>query len=89
MLEPAPLLLGITILVSTLVGRLLTVRAPLAASVAAAGIGALSGQLIGERLLGGLIPIGGVAWPAPLLCALAVERFAARIFSGWERGKQP
>jgi hypothetical protein len=66
MLEPAPLLIGLTIAVATLAGRLLA-----------------------ERVLGGLIPIGGVAWPAPLIGALIVERLAARIASGWERGRQP
>lgn len=89
MLEPAPLLIGLTIFAATLIGRLLSVRAPLPVAIAAAGVGALLGQLLGERVLGGLIPIGGVAWPAPLFGALIVERLAARIASGWERGRQP
>ena len=89
MIEPAPLLIGLTILIVTLVGRLLSVRAPLPIAIAAAGAGALLGQLLGERLLGGLISIGGAAWPAPLAGALMVERLAARIASGWERGRQP
>jgi hypothetical protein len=89
MLEPAPLLIGLTIFVVTLVGRLLSVRALLPVAITAAGVGALLGQLLGERLLGGLVPIGGVAWPAPLIGALIVERLAARIASGWERGRQP
>ena len=89
MLEPAPLLIGLTIVVVTLAGRLLAIRALLPIAIAAAGVGALLGQLLGERVLGGLIPIGGVAWPAPLIGALIVERLAARIASGWERGRQP
>lgn len=89
LLEPAPLLIGLTIAVATLAGRLLANRAPLPISIAAAAVGALLGQLLGERVLGGLISIGGVAWPAPLIGALIVERLAARIASGWERGRQP
>lgn len=89
MLEPAPLLIGLTIAVATLAGRLLAIRALLPIAIAAAGVGALLGQLLGERVLGGLIPIGGVAWPAPLVGALIVERLAARIASGWVRGRQP
>ncbi len=89
MLEPAPLLIGLTILVVTLVGRLLSVRAPLPFALAAAGVGSLLGQVLGERLLGGLISVGGAAWPGPLIGALIVERLAARIASGWERGRQP
>ena len=89
MLEPAPLLIGLTIAVTTLAGRLFSVKAQLPIAIAAAGVGALLGQLLGERVLGGLIPIGGVAWPAPLIGALIVERLAARIASGWERGRQP
>lgn len=89
MLEPAPLLIGITIAAVTLAGRLLSVRAQLPFALAAAGAGALLGQFLGERILGGLIPIGGIAWPAPLVGALFLERLAARIASGWERGRQP
>lgn len=89
MLEPAPLMVGLVVLVATLVGRLLSVRPPLPVAVAAATVGALIGQLVGERVFGGLIPIGGAAWPAPLVGALVAERFAARIASGWERGRQP
>jgi hypothetical protein len=89
MLEPAPLLIGLTIAVTTLAGRLFAAQAPLPVAISAAGVGALLGQLLGERILGGLIPVGGVAWPAPLIGALIVERLAARIASGWERGRQP
>jgi len=89
MLEPAPLLFAFAVFVVTLTGRLLSARANLPFAIAASGVGALLGQLLGERLLGGLIPIGGVAWPAPLVGALIFERLAARITSGWERGQQP
>lgn len=89
MLEPAPILIGLTITVATLAGRLLAAHAPLPIAIGAAGLGALLGQILGERVLSGLISIGGVAWPAPLIGALIVERLAARIASGWERGRQP
>jgi hypothetical protein len=89
MLEPAPLLIGLTIAVAALAGRLLAVWAPLQIAIVAAGVGALFGQLLGERVFGGLLPIGGVAWPAPLIGALLFERLAARIATGWERGRQP
>jgi hypothetical protein len=55
----------------------------------AATAGALLAQVIGERLFGGLIPVGGAAWPAPLIGALLAERLAARVATGWERGRQP
>lgn len=89
MLEPAPLLIGLTVLVAVLIGQLLGQRAPLPMSLIAATVGALLAQAIGERLLGGLIPIGGAAWPAPLIGALLAERLAARVATGWERGRQP
>ena len=89
MLEPAPLLIGLAVLVAALIGRLLGQRAPLPVALIAATAGALLAQLIGERLFGGLIPVGGAAWPAPLIGALLAERLAARVATGWERGRQP
>ena len=89
MLEPAPLLIGLTVLVAALIGRLLGQRAPLPVTLAAATVGALLAQAAGERLFGGLIPVGGAAWPAPLVGALLAERLAARVATGWERGRQP
>jgi len=89
MLEPAPLLIGLTVLVAALIGRLLAQCAPLPVALIAATAGALLAQVIGERLFGGLIPVGGVAWPAPLIGALLAERLAARVATGWERGRQP
>ena len=89
MLEPAPLLIGLTVLVAALIGRLLGQRASLPVALAAATVGALLAQVIGERLFGGLIPVGGAAWPAPLIGALLAERLAARVATGWERGRQP
>lgn len=65
MLEPAPLLIGLAVLVAALIGRLLGQRAPLPVALIAATAGALLAQAIGERLFGGLIPVGGAAWPAP------------------------
>ena len=89
MLEPAPLLIGLTVLVAALIGRLLGQRAPLPVALIAATVGALLAQVIGARLFGGLIPVGGAAWPAPLIGALLAERLAARVATGWERGRQP
>jgi len=89
MLETAPLLIGLTVLVAALIGRLLGQRAPLPVALIAATAGALLAQLIGERLFGGLIPVGGAAWPAPLIGALLAERLAARVATGWKRGRQP
>jgi hypothetical protein len=89
MLEPAPLLIGLAVLVAALIGRLLGQRAPLPVALIAATAGALLAQAIGERLFGGLIPVGGAAWPAPLIGALLAERLAARVATGWERGRQP
>ena len=89
MLEPAPLLIGLTVLVAALIGRLLGQRAPIPVALIAATVGALLAQVIGERLFGGLIPVGGAAWPAPLIGALLAERLAARVATGWERGRQP
>jgi len=88
-LEPAPLLIGLTVLLVALIGRLLAQCAPLPIALIAAAAGALLAQLIGERLFGGLIPVGGAAWPAPLFGALIAERLAARVATGWERGRQP
>jgi len=89
LIEPAPIVLALAIITATIVGRLLRARAPLAAALAAATVGAGLGALAGERLPIDLLPIGGVAWPAPLVGALIAERFAARISSGWERGRRP
>jgi hypothetical protein len=89
MLEPAPLLIGFSLLVAVLIGRLLGQTAPLPVALVAAAFGALCAEAIGERLLGGLIPVGGAAWPAPLVGALLAERLAARVATGWERGRQP
>ena len=89
MLEPAPLLIGLTVLIAALIGRLLGQRAPHPVALIAATVGALLAQVIGERLFGGLIPVGGAAWPAPLIGALLAERLAARVATGWERGRQP
>lgn len=89
MLEPAPLLIGLTVLVAAVIGRLLGQRASLPVALIAASVGALLAQVIGERLFGGLIPVGGAAWPAPLIGALLAERLAARVATGWERGRQP
>ena len=89
MLEPAPLLIGLAVLVAALIGRLLGQRAPLPVALITATAGALLAQAIGERLFGGLIPVGGAAWPAPLIGALLAERLAARVATGWERGRQP
>ena len=89
MLEPAPLLIGLAVLVAALIGRLLGQRAPLPVALIAATAGALLAQVVGERLFGGLIPVGGAAWPAPLIGALLAERLAARVATGWERGRQP
>jgi len=89
MLEPAPLLIGFSLLVAVLIGRLLGQTAPLPVALFAAAFGALCAEAIGERLLGGLIPVGGAAWPAPLVGALLAERLAARVATGWERGRQP
>ncbi len=89
MLEPAPLLIGLAVLVAALIGRLLGQRAPLPVALITATAGALLAQVIGERLFGGLIPVGGAAWPAPLIGALLAERLAARVATGWERGRQP
>lgn len=89
MLEPAPLLIGFSLLVAVLIGRLLGQTAPLPVALVAAALGALCAEAIGERLLGGLIPVGGAAWPAPLVGALLAERLAARVATGWERGRQP
>ena len=87
--EPAPIVLLVAIAAAAAFGRLMRTRAPFAAALAASTVGAGLGALIGERLPIALIPIGGIAWPAPLIGALLAERFAARIASGWERGRRP
>jgi hypothetical protein len=89
MLEPAPLLIGLTALVTLLAGRLMPSRASLPVALVAATLGALLGEAVGAGLFGGLIPVAGTAWPAPLLGALLAERFAARIAVDWRRGQQP
>ena len=89
LIEPAPIVLSLAIVAATMVGRLLNTRAPFAAALAAATVGAGLGALVGDRLPIELLPVGGVAWPAPLVGALIAERFAARIASGWERGRRP
>jgi hypothetical protein len=52
-------------------------------------VGALLFQVAAERLLGGLYPVGGTAWPAPLVGAILGERLTARIATDWERGQRP
>ena len=52
-------------------------------------VGAVVLQAVGERLLGGLYPVGGTAWPAPLVGAILGERLTARIATDWERGQRP
>lgn len=89
LVEPGPLLLALSTAATTAVGRLLHIKAPLPAALGAAGVGALVGAALGEHLPIELLPVGGLAWPAPLVGALLAERFAARIASGWERGRRP
>ncbi|MEI6155671.1 MAG: hypothetical protein WCP88_00485 [bacterium] len=89
MIEPAPLLIALSVGVALLAGRLLSARASLPVSLLGAVIGAVVLQVAAERLLGGLYPVGGTAWPAPLLGALLGERLTARIATDWERGQRP
>ena len=79
----------LAIIAAAVFGRLMRTRAPFAAALVASALGAGLGALVGERLPIELLPVGGVAWPAPLVGALLAERFAARISSGWERGRRP
>jgi hypothetical protein len=89
MIEPAPLLIALSVGVALLVGRLLSARAALPVALFGAVVGALLFQVAAERLLGGLYPVGGTAWPAPLIGALLGERLTARIATDWERGQRP
>ncbi|MBU6255977.1 MAG: hypothetical protein EBU83_00230 [bacterium] len=89
MIEPAPLLVALSIGVALVVGRLLSNRASLPVGLVGAVVGALLAQVVAERLLGGLYPVGGTAWPAPLVGALFGERLVARIATDWERGRRP
>lgn len=89
MIEPAPLLVALSIGVALVVGRLLSNRASLPVGLVGAVVGALLAQVVAERLLGGLYPVGGTAWPAPLVGALFGERLVAWIATDWERGRRP
>jgi hypothetical protein len=89
MIEPAPLLIALSVGVALLAGRLLSARASLPVALLGAVVGALLLQVAAERLLGGLYPVGGTAWPAPLIGALLGERLTARIAIDWERGQRP
>ena len=89
MIEPAPLLIALSVGVALLAGRLLSARASLPVGLLGAVVGALVLQVAAERLLGGLYPVGGTAWPAPLIGALLGERLTARIAIDWERGQRP
>ena len=89
MIEPAPLLVALSVGVALLAGRLLSARASLPIALLGAVVGALLLQVAAERLLGGLYPVGGTAWPAPLVGAILGERLTARIATDWERGQRP
>jgi O-antigen ligase len=89
MIEPAPLLIALSVGVALLVGRLLSARASLPVGLLGAVVGALMLQVAAERLLGGLYPVGGTAWPAPLVGAICGERLTARIATDWDRGQRP
>ncbi|NBP82350.1 hypothetical protein EBU60_00565 [bacterium] len=89
MIEPAPLLIALSVGVALLVGRLLSARASLPVGLLGAVVGALILQVAAERLLGGLYPVGGTAWPAPLVGAIFGERLTARIATDWDRGQRP
>jgi hypothetical protein len=89
MIEPAPLLIALSVGVALLAGRLLSARASLPVGLLGATVGALLFQVAAERLLGGLYPVGGTAWPAPLVGAIFGERLTARIATDWERGQRP
>ena len=89
MIEPAPLLIALSVGVALLTGRLLPARASLPIALLGAVVGALLLQVVAERLLGGLYPVGGTAWPAPLVGAILGERLTARIATDWARGQRP
>ena len=89
MIEPAPLLIALSVGVALFAGRLLSTSASLPIGLLGAVTGALLFQVAAERLLGGLYPVGGTAWPAPLIGALLGERLTARIATDWERGQRP
>ena len=89
MIEPAPLLIALSVGVALLTGKLLSARASLPIALLGAVVGALLLQVAAERLLGGLYPVGGMAWPAPLVGAILGERLTARIATDWERGQRP
>jgi hypothetical protein len=89
MIEPAPLLIALSVGVALLIRRLLSTRASFPVALLGAVVGALLLQVAAERLLGGLYPVGGTAWPAPLIGALLGERLTARIATDWERGQRP
>jgi hypothetical protein len=89
MIEPAPLLIALSVGVALLTRKLLSTRASLPVALLGAVVGALLLQVAAERLLGGLYPVGGTAWPAPLIGALLGERLTARIATDWERGQRP
>jgi hypothetical protein len=89
MIEPAPFLIALSVGVALLTRRLLSTRASLPVALLGAVVGALLLQVAAERLLGGLYPVGGTAWPAPLIGALLGERLTARIATDWERGQRP
>jgi hypothetical protein len=89
MIEPAPILLALSVLTALGGGRLLATRAALPAALLGAVAGAVVLQIAAERLLGGLYPVGGTAWPAPLVGAVLGERLAARVAADWERGQRP
>lgn len=89
MIEPAPLLIALSVAVALLAGRMLSTRASLSTGLVCAAAGSLLLQVAAERLLGGLYPVGGTAWPAPMLGAILGERVAARIATDWRRGQRP
>jgi hypothetical protein len=89
MIEPAPLLIALSVGVALLTGKLLSARASLPIALLGAVVGALLLQVAAERLLGGLYPVGGMAWPAPLVGAILGERLTARIATDWGRGQRP
>jgi hypothetical protein len=89
MIEPAPLLIALSVGVALLTGRLLSARASLPIALLGAVVGALLLQVAAERLLGGLYPVGGTAWPAPLVGAILGERLTAWIAADWARGQRP
>jgi len=66
MIEPAPLLIALSVGVALLTRRLLSTRASLPIALLGAVVGALLLQVAAERLLGGLYPVrfGGLEVPA-------------------------